>query len=118
MLTPTQFPYFLFLLIFLTLPIQIISVCENRCNGRGTCEQFDRCDCFTDAKGKELYVNYDCSEMSCPRGYAWVSTMAVKANDMHPWVECKNFNNNYYYLYVILILIINVIFSLLNIIRF
>lgn len=89
MYTYNQFSFCLFLLIFILLPVQIVSVCSNLCSGRGTCEQFDRCNCFTDAKGKELYSNYDCSNRVCPKGHAWAGTVAVKANDMHPLVECK-----------------------------
>jgi len=95
-LSLNDFIVFSILLLFLsTFPRLAVAVCPGTannvaCNGNGLCGDYDRCICFQGADGFPTYRGYDCSELSCPTGVAWVSSEVVGANNVHPVVECSN----------------------------
>ena len=67
----------------------VYSYCERNCNGHGTCNDNDRCDCYKGRDGFVAWTGYDCSKRTCPMGIAWVGEI-VAANNMHPMAECSN----------------------------
>lgn len=84
-------PSWLFsLLIYSHLIPLNYSYCENDCSGHGICTDNDLCRCFVGSDGTPLWITGDCSLRTCPRGLAWISTEAVRANDVHPLIECSN----------------------------
>lgn len=58
----------LFIFAALATVTSVVAECPDGCNGRGTCEQHDQCKCFRNYQGN------DCSERTCPFGYAHVDS--------------------------------------------
>lgn len=86
---------FAFILLLSHLPTRVRGVCPGQqghvaCNGHGICGDYDRCICFRGYDGTPLYTGYDCTDLICPKAPAWVSDVAVSANNVHPVVECSN----------------------------
>ena len=63
--------------------------CENSCSGHGVCMYNRNCVCYNGIDGEVEWTGPDCSQRTCPKGYAWVGSV-VNANDLHPWTECSN----------------------------
>ncbi|KAJ1425460.1 hypothetical protein B484DRAFT_464492, partial [Ochromonadaceae sp. CCMP2298] len=67
------------------------NTCENGCSGHGTCTRnSERCDCFKDQNGEDVWTGVDCSLHACPKGNAWAGELLVRNNVAHPWAECSN----------------------------
>jgi len=65
-------------------------LCENHCSGHGSCIENINCECYKDLDGNPSWTGPDCSMRTCPKDVAWVAETAVKANNVHPTVECSN----------------------------
>lgn len=71
------------LLVFALAMAGTLGSCFNKCNGRGVCNTYGRCDC---AKG---FQGADCSEAVCPFGEAW-SSYPTAIDVAHSREECSN----------------------------
>ena len=68
----------------------VFSECPSDCHGHGTCDHHDRCTCYiSDEDGESAWTGNACSFRTCPRDIAWVGHV-VKANDVHPIMECSH----------------------------
>lgn len=68
---------------------EISAYCEKDCNGHGKCNSNDRCECLKNRNGQDAWTGSACGLQTCPLGIAWIGEV-VKANDLHPLVECSN----------------------------
>lgn len=64
--------------------------CPNACSGHGSCGLNDKCTCYLRPNGDPAWTGHDCSQRTCPKGTAWVSSIVDGANAAHPLVECSN----------------------------
>ena len=65
-------------------------MCSNNCSSHGECQINGNCVCHKNINGEYEWTGGDCSLRTCPKDLAWVSSVAVGANDLHPYVECSN----------------------------
>ena len=65
------------------------AACHRHCNGHGYCSEYQHCICNRGLDGEAAFIGADCSLRTCPKGLAWMGNV-VKANDVHPMVECSN----------------------------
>lgn len=54
--------------ILVAAPTLVVAECPNACSGHGTCSLHDQCTCCRNWQGA------DCSQRTCPFGYAHVDT--------------------------------------------
>ncbi len=51
----------------LSLLAYIRGYCQKNCNGHGTCEANDKCNCYNGPDGTAAWTGADCSLRTCPR---------------------------------------------------
>jgi hypothetical protein len=78
-----------FLILSLFDGVVVKAICPHECSGHGFCEDYDICECYDDDVGRVGWIGNDCSMRTCPYGEAWIGPL-VKANDVHPMMECSN----------------------------
>ena len=80
------------LVLVLCLIRQVVPYCQKNCNGHGTCNAHDICQCFNGKDGYPAFTGNDCALRTCPMGISWIGEL-VSSNDMHPVAECSNKGN-------------------------
>lgn len=78
------------LLILAAMAVITTAFCPNACSGHGSCGGNDKCTCYKRPNGDDAWQDHDCSQRTCPKGTAWVSSVVEAANSAHPSVECSN----------------------------
>jgi len=81
----------IFVVVILAMMVVLTTAfCPNACSGHGSCGANDRCSCYKRPNGDDAWTDHDCSQRTCPKGTAWVSSHVEAANSAHPSVECSN----------------------------
>jgi len=62
--------------------------CPNGCSGHGSCGPDDRCTCYLRPNNDTAWMGADCSQRTCPKETAWISSTVQDTNDVHPIIEC------------------------------
>jgi len=79
----------LILFAFIAIVGAVSAFCPNGCSGHGSCGDNDLCTCYNRPNGDPAWTGHDCSERTCPKSNAWVSSPVAGANDAHSSVECS-----------------------------
>lgn len=65
------------------------SSCPNECSGRGTCNYWGQCTCYTDGDFTHAaWTGADCSQLTCPHGKSWAQSSGTW--DHVDDVECSD----------------------------